>query len=283
VTRAWLLSLCVLLVACSPGAKSATPKPTPLPSISPVAAPAGLVTPGTLTVASDLSYPPQEYLDKNGAATGFDIDLVRELARRMGLKLKVVNINLDQIVPGFTSQDRRYDMGIAAQPQSPSVTSTAHTLQYFVAGLSILTPTPDANKVKGVDSLCGLRVGAERVSSAENAIALENERPCSKNPIKYVAYNVDVDAARDLSEKDPSKRKLDAIVDDYPVAVLFASQFKGLRLVPHQFSTSIDVMVFPISDTAVYTAASEAFDRMRRDGSYRSLLKRWNLEEGELR
>jgi polar amino acid transport system substrate-binding protein len=280
----WLVGLAVLATACT---TSTPPKPgaspTPAAVTSPIPAPAGLVTAGTLTVASDLSYPPQEYLDKGGKATGFDIDLAREIARRMGLQLKVVNYNVDQIIPDFTQQTRAYDFGISAQPQTATTSSTAHTLQYFVAGLSIITPSPDPKKITGIDSLCGLRVGAERGSSAESAITLENERPCSKNPIKYTAYNVDVDAVRDLSTPDPAKRKLDAVIDDYPVAVLFSRQFSGLRLVPHQFSTSIDVMVFPPGDSEVYNAVSLAFDRLRRDGTYRRLLKQWGLEEGELR
>ncbi len=51
-----------------------------------------LVEPGYLTVGSDIAYPPFEYTDeKTGEYTGFDIDLMKEIAKRMGLEAKFVN------------------------------------------------------------------------------------------------------------------------------------------------------------------------------------------------
>ena len=42
-----------------------------------------LITAGTLTICSDLPYPPQEYFDEDGTtAIGSDIDLAREIAAR---------------------------------------------------------------------------------------------------------------------------------------------------------------------------------------------------------
>jgi len=53
-------------------------------------------------------------------------------------------------------------------------------------------------------------------------------------------------------------------------------------VVPHQFATSTDVMVFPINDTTVSSAVAQAFERLRRDGTYRRILRTWGLEEGAL-
>jgi len=80
------LILMFMLAACGGGASTtgsmAKTTATPMP------APNDLLTPGTLTVGSDTTYPPQEYINTaTGKPAGFDIDLITAIAQRMGRKL----------------------------------------------------------------------------------------------------------------------------------------------------------------------------------------------------
>jgi polar amino acid transport system substrate-binding protein len=276
--KAVRLLLAVATTAALSGCASSTTNSSstfrPNPSGDPIPAPANLVTKGTLTVASELDYRPQEY-KAGGAAAGFDIDLARALAAEMRLKLAVVDYRASDIVPDFAQQNRRYDMGISAMPETPELKNSANVIEYFQAGLAILTPAPDRNNVRGLDSLCGLRVGAERDTTAAHAILRDDAVKCSHKPIdQRSSYTSDVDAAKDLVA-----RNLDAMLDDYPVAA-YLSQIYHLRLVAHQFQTTPDVMVFPLADDSVYRAIKAAFDRVRAEGTYAHLLGRWGLKEG---
>src|SRR5258708_8655190 len=63
-----------------------------------------LITPGTLTVGSDTTYPPQEFIDTaTGKATGFDVDLITAIATKMGLKVKIVTTGFDTIIDSHPS------------------------------------------------------------------------------------------------------------------------------------------------------------------------------------
>ena len=68
-----------------------------------------LVTEGKLTCISNMYFPPFEFMDeKTGEAKGFDIDLSRELAKRMGLEAnwtKESNMGFDTLVPTISSVD----------------------------------------------------------------------------------------------------------------------------------------------------------------------------------
>src|ERR1035437_10990386 len=68
-----------------------------------------LFTAGTLTIGSDISYPPQEYYDPAGStnATGFDIDLGKALAAKKGLKFVSVNQAFAGIIPALSA--KKYD------------------------------------------------------------------------------------------------------------------------------------------------------------------------------
>ena len=75
-----LVLLAMLLAACGGTSTGATSTPNPqTPTVTP---PNDLITPGTLTVGSDTTYPPQEFVDTTtGQATGFDIDLITAMAQ----------------------------------------------------------------------------------------------------------------------------------------------------------------------------------------------------------
>ena len=63
--------------------------------------PAAVKSKGTLTVAADASYPPNEFIGSDGKTVeGMDADLAKALAGVMGLKANVVNATFDGDHPG---------------------------------------------------------------------------------------------------------------------------------------------------------------------------------------
>ena len=276
-----LAALAVAGVAAGCSTPTATPSPSApfaipsAPVSSPLAAPGGLVTPGKLTVASDLSYPPQESLDRKGQPVGFDIDLARAIAHEMNLGLAVVNLDVNGIVPGFAQADHHYDLGISAMPDTPSLETNAHVVPYFVAGQALMVASANPNHLSGLSGLCGMKVGAQRSSSGEDDALRLNEKTCAARPVQYQAYDRDLEGVQDVSSG-----KLDAFIDDYPVSVYLSQQIQGVKVLPHQFSTSSDVMVFALTDSAIRAGVSAALDRVRKNGVYRALLSHWDLQEG---
>ncbi len=95
-----LVLFTMLLAAC--GSSTTTgggSTPTANPQTPTVAPPSDLITPGTLTVGSDTTYPPFEYIDTaTGQAKGFDVDLITAIAQRMGLQAKIVTTKFDTII-----------------------------------------------------------------------------------------------------------------------------------------------------------------------------------------
>src|SRR5205823_7499891 len=85
------------------------------PTVTP---PKDLITPGTLTVGSDTTYPPQEYIDTTTSnPAGFDVDLITAIAQRMGLKAHVVTTKFDTIIDDLSN--KRFDVVISAITINP--------------------------------------------------------------------------------------------------------------------------------------------------------------------
>jgi len=66
---------------------------------------------GELRVATEPGYMPLEMKDKRGKIIGFDIDIARNMAKAMGVKLKIVSTTFDGIIAGLLT--KKYDIIIA--------------------------------------------------------------------------------------------------------------------------------------------------------------------------
>ncbi|MDT3845135.1 MAG: ABC transporter substrate-binding protein/permease [Bacillota bacterium] len=66
---------------------------------------------GMLSVASEVAYPPFEYM-KDGRAVGFDIDIVAKFCREYGYGLSVVNMDFNGVLPAV--QSGKCDLAVSA-------------------------------------------------------------------------------------------------------------------------------------------------------------------------
>jgi polar amino acid transport system substrate-binding protein len=275
-----LLALAATVTACGSSTGTTTGQTLPgsqnQPKLStqPIPVPSGMAAPAKLIVAADPTEAPLVYYDRTHRFAGFSIELLGEIASEMGLHLGMVNINGSQIVPGFADAAHRYDVGIAAQPATGDLASSAGTLEYLIGGLAILAG-PAQGQISGPDSLCGLRVGANRGSAGETAVLRQNEGKCHSSPITYLPYDDDVKGLHDVQSGE-----LAAYVQDYAVATAFARIYTRVRLVPHHFNQTPEVFLFALTNTALRDAAAKAFERVRKKGAYRKLLDRWGMSEG---
>src|SRR6266851_10474271 len=140
-----LVLLAMLLAAC--GSTTGSSVPTPNPQTPTVAPPTDLITPGTLTVGSDTTYPPQEFIDTaTGQAKGFDVDLITVIAQRMGLQAKVVTTKFDTIIDDLAA--KRFDVVISAVTINPQRQQKVDFVPYFNAGESLLVRAGNPLNIK---------------------------------------------------------------------------------------------------------------------------------------
>jgi ABC-type amino acid transport substrate-binding protein len=68
----------------------------------------GLISPGRLVVGMNLQFKPEMYLDEQNQPAGYDVDLVKQLAEALGLKLDIRNLDFNGLIPGL--QSKKFDL-----------------------------------------------------------------------------------------------------------------------------------------------------------------------------
>ena len=262
-----LLVLTPLLIGCS---TSGTTQVSP---------PDDLLTSGVLTVGSDTSYPPQEYLDPaTNKAAGFDVDLITAVAKQMGLQTHIVTTPFASILDDLAA--KRFDIVISAITIIPERQSKADFIPYVSVGESLLVAKGNPRHITSTDDLCGLAVGVQE-GSIEQGVLQSSSDNCleqDKRAITIMALP-DQTAVIDLL----AQNRVVATYQDSPVTDYYAKQK------PDQFAVGSSVfapapegIAVRKNDSSMFTAIQTAYMQVKAAGTYHQLLLKWGLASEEL-
>ena len=110
---------------------------------------------GTLTVGTDTSYAPAEFLAEDGKTPVISaLDLSKALAAVFGLKENTVSSTFDSIIPSVGS---KYDIGISSFTVTKERMEAVDFVTYFKAGSTFVVQKGNPNKVDS-SNLCGVKV-----------------------------------------------------------------------------------------------------------------------------
>lgn len=229
---------------------------------------------GTLTIGTDLTYPPYDTLE-NGKPAGFDVELMNALAGKLGVKANFVDTRFAQIVAGIKAD--RYDAIASTLYVSAARAKEVDFVPYFQTGNSIISRADGPAYVAAQD-LCGKSVGVVTATVIASIMPKEESDLCKKNgkgPITVKEFPTDPEATQALLSG-----QVDAQMTDGAVAKVAVDKTSGrLKL------TSTE-LIYPIAvgigvqkgDAQLQEALEGALKELQADGSYEALLAKYNLE-----
>src|SRR5688572_3079451 len=107
---------------------------------------------GVLKVGLESGYMPFEMTDKNGQYIGFDIDLAKHMARKLGVKLEVVNQSWDGIIPALLTG--KFDVTLGGMTITPERAQSVEFCDpYITIGQTVLLNKKLGARIKTVNDL----------------------------------------------------------------------------------------------------------------------------------
>jgi polar amino acid transport system substrate-binding protein len=239
--------------------------------------PASIKSKGTLVVASDASYAPNEFFGSDGKTViGMDPDLVTALGQVMGLKTKVVNVTFDSIIPGMAAG--KYDLGASSFTDTKEREKTVDFVTYLSVGEAFLTNSKGGPTPKTLADLCGLKVAVEK-GTVEQDDATKQDAKCkaSGKPITLLVFPDQNGANLAL--------KANRAQVDFADSPIIAYQVRKL---------GVDVKSGPTFGTAPYglalpkkpglaKATLAALKVLIANGTYKAILAKWQLQSAAIK
>jgi polar amino acid transport system substrate-binding protein len=268
------------LAACGSSSNSSATSSTPSAGANPTIAaevPAAIKSKGTLTVASDASYAPNEYISPDGhTVVGMDPDLMKALAALMGLKVKVVNVTFDSIIPGMAAG--KYDIGASSFTDTKAREKTVDFVTYLSVGEAFLTKASGGPSVNSLPDLCGRTVSVEK-GTVELTDATTQNGKCTaagKPAIKLLVFPDQNGANLALSSGRAQVDFADSPIIAYQVRQLGVQ----VRSSP-TFGTAPYGLAIP-KGNGMAKPVLAALKALMANGTYTAILKKWQLRSAAI-
>jgi polar amino acid transport system substrate-binding protein len=238
--------------------------------------PSAVKSKGTLVVAADASYPPNEFIGSNGKTVeGMDADLAQALASVMGVKAKVVNATFDSIIPGLAAH--KYDLGMSSFTDTKAREKVVDFVTYYSAGTSFYTKAQGGVSVADLAGLCGHTVAVEKGTTQQNDATAQSGKCTGGKTVKVLTF------------PDQNGANL-AIVSgraqigmaDSPVAEYQVKQSNGqFKLVGTPYGTAPYGIAIP-KGTGLPPAILAGVQALMKDGTYTKILDKWGIQAGAI-
>jgi polar amino acid transport system substrate-binding protein len=256
---------------------------TPAPSSTADKAVAGLVpakykSKGTLTVATDPTYAPNEFVGSDGkTVVGMDADLAKALAGIMGLKADVVRSTFDAIIPGLASG--KYDLGMSSFTDTKEREKTVDFVTYFSAGTSFYVKAQGGPSITSLGDLCGHTVAVEKGTTQQDDSTAQSKKCTSagKKPVKVLTFPDQNGANLALSSG-----RAEVGMADSPVAAYQVKQSNGqFKLSGQPYGTAPYGIAIP-KGSGLDKPILAGVKALIADGTYKKIMEKWGIAEGAI-
>jgi polar amino acid transport system substrate-binding protein len=235
--------------------------------------PKSIASAGTLTVAADATYAPNEFIASDGhTVIGMDPDLAKALAQVMGLTADVKNVTFDAIIPGLAAN--KYDLGMSSFTVTKEREKTVDFVSYAIAGTSFFVKTDGGPNVQSLADLCGQKVAAERGTTQEtDATAQDKKCKAAGKPGVTVQVYPDQNAVNLAL----SSGRADVDMSDSPPAAYAVEQSNGqFKLTGKQYGVAAYGIAIP-KNSGLAKPVLDALKAVMADGTYDKIFQYWGL------
>ena len=221
-----------------------------------------LVADGTLTVCSDVPYPPFEDFDASAPSgfTGFDIDIVQAVADGLKLDLAVKDSSFDALQSGLALNSGECDIAASAMTITEDRKKNLDfSAGYYDSKQSLLVP--EGSDIKAIGDLSGKKVGVQQGTTGE---AYTKENATGAESIVFPSNAEMFQAIKAGS--------VDALLQDLPVNVENAKT-GGFQIVEEYSTDETYGLAMKKGNTALVGAVDGVLKDLRDSGKYDELYK----------
>ena len=221
---------------------------------------------GKLVLGLDDTFAPMGFKDENGDIVGFDIDLAREVAARMGVNLEPKHIAWETSSLSLTNGD--VDVlwnGVNINEERKAYMNFSKP---YLNNMLVIVKYVDNNAINSIDDLAGKVVG---VQSGGNYEQIANNKFVSK--IKELnQYGSNIDAFVDLQS-----HRLDAVIMDDVFAQYYIAEKKApfVIVASTPLTDGVYAVGFRKSDVELLNEVNRILDEMKADGKAAEISQKW--------
>lgn len=264
--------MALLLGGCSPATPAPTPTRAPAANTTPVVAADlwdQIQKSGVMRVGTSADYPPFEYYDGRFQLDGFDIALITEIGKQLGVSVDIKDYAFDGLYNAL--QLGSIDVAIAAITETPDRARYVDfsDVYYLGTGAALAPSNSSMGTITDIKQLADKIVGVQSGSVYEQYL---NKALVSTKlmPAQNLRSYPDIEQA----VKDLTRSRLDAVVLDEQPAQAFVQQ-GGVKIVGEGIDPQQYAMAYPKGADSLGRVLNKALAQLISDGTYAKLVQQY--------
>lgn len=232
------------------------------------------IEPGVLTVGTNTGFPPFEYVGDDGNPDGFDVAFIKAIGEKLGLKVKVEDMEFNALV---ASVGNKTDVAIAGMTVTDERKLAVDFSDSYYDAVQYVLVRKGSN-IRCIDDLHGATLAAQ-LGTTGNLLA---DDIVTENPQTVLkTYDRFPEAVNDLKAE-----RVDAIILDKTPAQTFAGIYSGeIEAIPgddFDFEVEEYAIALPKGSEQLGSAINKAIAELKSDGTYDRIINEYiNADGGE--
>lgn len=216
---------------------------------------------GVIKVGTSADYPPFESVDESGNKVGFDIELMTEVAKRLGVKLEWVDMPFDSLIAAV--QEGKIDASISAFNYSEERDQTIDFSDaYYTSEDAFTVAEGFAGTIVNPQDVAAFKVGVQTGTTQDgwltDVLVADGALP-EENLFRYDRV--------DQAMLDLKSGRIDVMMSDYVPAQVLAKQLGGLEIVYHGVLSSGPInIVIPNGDVELQQEINGIIKQLQDEG-----------------
>ena len=216
---------------------------------------------GKLIAGVKFDTPPFGFLDESNQPVGFDIDLVREIGKHLGVPVELVAVTSPTRIPMLVSGN--VDLVAASMTRTPEREQAIDfSITYYTGAQSLLVPS--SSKITGVQDLAGKPVAVQQGTTLEKNLAA-------------AAPKAEIVAFKDYNSAWLALRqgRVDALTGSLNILQGFAKDNPGFKIAGSPFSVEPFGIGMRKGATSLREAVNLTLHDLWTSGAYTALYRKW--------
>ena len=221
----------------------------------------------TLIMATNAEFPPYEYIENN-EVVGIDAEIAAAIAEKLGLKLKIENMEFDSIISSV--KGGKVDIGAAGMTVTPERLEEVNFTTSYATGVQVVIVTEDS-AITTVDDL--FAEGANHTIGVQLATTgdLYSTWDIEDAGLGTVdRYNKGADAVMALKSG-----KVDCVIIDNEPAKAFVAENEGLKILDTEYAVEDYAIAISKNNEELLEAVDKALQELIADGTVAAIVDKY--------
>ncbi|MCS6907516.1 MAG: ABC transporter substrate-binding protein [Anaerolineales bacterium] len=224
---------------------------------------------GVIKVGTSADYPPFEYVDESGNKVGFDIELMEEIGKRLGVKVEWVDMPFDSLIAGV--QEGKIDCSISAFNYTEERDKVVDFSDpYYTAEDAFLVAETFTGTITQPEDVAQYKVGVQSGTTQDDWLT---------NVLKMPEQNLFRYDRADQAALDLKSGRIEVMMADAIPAKALAQKIGGLKIVYTGVLSSGPMnIVLPEGDTELAAAINDILKQLKQEGFIDQLAQKYLTE-----